>query len=54
MIKTPCISICRYENNRCIGCGRTQEEVTGWIDYTDEERDEIMKRLEEEINDQFD
>lgn len=55
IIETPCISICRYdEAGKCIGCGRTNEEIVNWIDYTPEERKTIMDRLEQEINDSFD
>lgn len=50
MIETPCVSICRQEDGRCIGCGRTMEEVVGWFDYTDQERRSIMERLEKEFN----
>jgi predicted Fe-S protein YdhL (DUF1289 family) len=41
------------ETGKCIGCGRTNEEIVKWIDYTPEERKTIMDRLEQEINDQF-
>ena len=53
MIETPCVSICRQEGGRCVGCGRTTEEVTKWANYSDEERRTIMNRLEQELNDQF-
>lgn len=53
IIETPCISICRQDNGRCVGCGRTMEEIAGWFDYTDAERRSIMERLEKEFNDQF-
>lgn len=50
IIETPCVSICRQEGGRCVGCGRTTEEVTKWFDYTDDERKTIMERLEKDFN----
>ncbi|MCG5513984.1 DUF1289 domain-containing protein [Ectothiorhodospira shaposhnikovii] len=42
---TPCIKICRAENGRCIGCGRTLEEIGIWRDLGDMQRRRIMARL---------
>jgi uncharacterized protein len=54
-IETPCVAICRTDSEGvCIGCGRTQEEIAEWWDYTDSERKTIMDRLQKEINDLFD
>ena len=50
LIETPCVSICAVENGTCIGCGRTVEEVTKWLDYTDNERKIVMERLEKDFN----
>ena len=53
MIETPCVSICRQENGSCIGCGRTMEEITQWMNYTDEQRRQIMERLENDNSFRF-
>lgn len=53
MIETPCVSICRQENGRCIGCGRSMEEISNWYSYSDKERRTVMERLEQEMRDQF-
>ena len=29
----------------CVGCGRTQDEIRDWTILTDQERKEIMERL---------
>ncbi len=29
----------------CFGCGRTRDEIAGWIDYSDAERQSIMDVL---------
>ena len=47
-VESPCISICRYENEVCVGCGRTVEEVTEWYNYTDKQKQKIIDRLEKE------
>jgi predicted Fe-S protein YdhL (DUF1289 family) len=45
MYVTPCVSICKILEGKCIGCGRTLEEIAKWRSYSDEERLDIMKRL---------
>jgi predicted Fe-S protein YdhL (DUF1289 family) len=46
LIESPCISVCRYENEVCAGCGRTVDEVVGWYDMTDDEKQAVLNRLE--------
>ena len=43
IICSPCVGICKLENAICIGCYRTTEQIINWINYTDKERDRIMK-----------
>lgn len=52
-VESPCISICRYENEICVGCGRTVEEVTEWYNLTDKQKQKIIDRLEKETTDWF-
>ncbi len=47
-ISSPCVSICEVENDRCIGCGRTQTEISDWREYSEQQRLAIMDRLEQE------
>jgi predicted Fe-S protein YdhL (DUF1289 family) len=47
-IESPCISICRYEDEVCVGCGRTVDEVVNWYDMTDNEKQAVLNRLEKE------
>ena len=47
-VESPCISICRYENEICVGCGRTVDEVVNWYDMTDDEKQAVLNRLEKE------
>ncbi|MFB9952653.1 DUF1289 domain-containing protein [Rhizobium puerariae] len=44
---SPCILVCSIDmkTGYCFGCGRTRDEIAGWIDYTDTERLRIMDIL---------
>ena len=44
-VESPCISVCRYENEVCVGCGRTVEEVVNWFDMSDKEKQAVLDRL---------
>ena len=35
---SPCIKVCEILNGFCLGCQRTEEEVSGWRDRTEEEQ----------------
>ena len=36
---SPCIKVCTYDDSGyCLGCQRTEEEVFGWRDRTEEEQ----------------
>ncbi|HSC85199.1 MAG TPA: DUF1289 domain-containing protein [Pseudomonas sp.] len=28
--KNPCIDICKFDDDICIGCGRSKREIKGW------------------------
>ncbi len=47
MTASPCVAICRLDpvTRRCIGCGRTMDEIAAWPDLDDEERRRILDRL---------
>jgi uncharacterized protein len=46
-VKTPCNSVCALHpvSGLCMGCGRTVEEIAGWIGFDGDERAAIMGRL---------
>ena len=47
-IRSPCISVCVLdENDICMGCYRSAEEVTDWFMAGDEEKRAIMQRVEQ-------
>ena len=45
MFLTPCVSSCKLEEGKCLGCGRTKDQIANWRTYTDDERLVIMKQL---------
>ncbi|CAD5109691.1 DUF1289 domain-containing protein [Zestomonas carbonaria] len=30
MSKNPCIKVCEFEQDVCVGCGRSRQEIKGW------------------------
>lgn len=46
-IETPCIRVCVVDPalHRCVGCGRTLDEIARWVAITNEERSRIMAEL---------
>ncbi|MBX5044436.1 DUF1289 domain-containing protein [Rhizobium lentis] len=46
-MQTPCIHVCTMVSATgfCAGCGRTLQEIGGWMNYTDAERRGIMAQL---------
>jgi predicted Fe-S protein YdhL (DUF1289 family) len=46
-ILNPCVNICIIENNSCIGCKRTQKEISEWFWMEDETKQKIMMSLKE-------
>ncbi len=50
-IKTPCTSVCSVEpeSGLCRGCGRSRDEIAGWIRMSDDERERIMAALPDRL-----
>jgi uncharacterized protein len=46
-MQTPCTKICTLDahKERCIGCGRTLDEIARWASMGDDERATIMAEL---------
>jgi predicted Fe-S protein YdhL (DUF1289 family) len=42
---TPCIRVCRLHDGSCIGCKRTEEEISNWFWYTDDQKKTVMEIL---------
>ena len=50
-METPCVNICLLDgpSGFCIGCGRSGDEIAGWVDMTPAERRAIMDILPERL-----
>ena len=48
-VDSPCIKVCTYDEEEefCIGCYRTQQELQDWLIMTREQKLETLKKLEE-------
>ncbi len=46
-ISTPCIRVCKLQNDVCFACRRTRQEIFNWVFYSEEKRKEIMATLYE-------
>jgi uncharacterized protein len=46
-IESPCILVCSIDmkTGYCFGCGRTRDEIAGWIDMAPEARRAVMAAL---------
>ena len=42
-IVSPCLNVCKIENNICIGCFRTLDEISVWSKLSSLKRNEIME-----------
>ncbi len=48
LIPSPCKSICKFKDEVCVGCHRTQKEVVAWPKLSNEQRKEIVDRIKKE------
>ncbi len=46
-IESPCILVCSIDlvTGYCFGCGRTREEIAGWIEMAPQQRSKIIAAL---------
>lgn len=47
MTASPCIAVCRLDarTGRCVGCGRSIDEIAEWPNLTEAQRRAIADRL---------
>lgn len=45
-MRNPCRRICKLDDKQtCVGCGRTWEQIREWSFYMDQQKEEILNRL---------
>lgn len=51
-IETPCVKLCVVdpETQFCIGCGRTRDEIAGWLGMSVTQRHNIVLGLTERLD----
>ncbi|SDT92590.1 DUF1289 domain-containing protein [Halopseudomonas salegens] len=48
MVRSPCIAVCSLdEQDMCIGCQRTGDEITRWGRMTDDQRRAVLTLVEQ-------
>jgi hypothetical protein len=47
-VPSPCVKVCALDARAgyCVGCLRTIEEVTDWVEMTSEEKRAVLDRIE--------
>ena len=45
-VKSPCVGKCKIDKGQCRGCGRTLSEISEWRDMTNEQRRNVLTRIE--------
>ena len=50
-IQSPCILLCAIDmtSGYCYGCGRTRDEIAEWMNYTNNERRQIIAGLDQRL-----
>jgi hypothetical protein len=47
-VRSPCVSICALDNDDiCVGCHRSGDEITQWSRLTNEERRDVLRNVAE-------
>ncbi len=45
-VRSPCVSVCALdEDDVCIGCHRTGDEILRWTTMTDDERLQVLENV---------
>lgn len=47
-VKSPCVAVCEYDPiaKLCAGCLRTSDEISLWRTMTDEQKQEVLIKIE--------
>lgn len=50
-VKSPCIKVCQHDSEGiCFGCRRSREEVGNWSNFSNEEKEKVIKETRERRN----
>jgi len=46
VFKSPCNGECRYSENKiCISCKRSMNEIVNWVNFDEDEKLQVLKRI---------
>jgi len=45
-VKNPCIKVCEYAREVCVGCGRSRDEIKAWKKLDKAERRTVLAEAE--------
>jgi predicted Fe-S protein YdhL (DUF1289 family) len=48
-IENPCISVCKFSGELCVGCGRNKDEIRQWKRMKKSERKAALKMAEQRL-----
>jgi len=49
-VPSPCVGICQSDDKGyCLGCMRTREERQGWIQFSNDDKQKVIKRCQQRI-----
>ena len=48
-VASPCVNVCQIDSRTgyCLGCMRTIDEIADWLEMTNEEKQQVLDRLEQ-------
>jgi predicted Fe-S protein YdhL (DUF1289 family) len=51
-VPSPCVNVCQMhpQKHYCVGCLRTIEEIGNWLEMRNEEKREVLARIEQRRN----
>ena len=48
-VVSPCVKICTLQDDFCIGCGRSTQEIAEWSKASDKKKRDILERLPDRL-----
>ncbi len=49
MIESPCKRICELSQSICIGCGRDIDDIKNWKNFTDEQKNIVLQKINKNL-----
>jgi predicted Fe-S protein YdhL (DUF1289 family) len=49
--KNPCISLCKFDDDICLGCGRSKKEIKSWKKMDKDERRDVLTQAAARMKD---